>query len=42
MTEGLLARLRAAVDEAGLWEEIGSDWLLLDAEIMPGRRRPVA
>jgi protein phosphatase len=35
MTEEVLARLRAAVDRAGLWEELASDWLLLDAEIMP-------
>lgn len=35
MTEALLARLRAAVDRAGLWEELGTNWLLLDAEIMP-------
>ena len=35
MTEGLLGRLRAAVDAAGLWDELASDWLLLDAEIMP-------
>jgi protein phosphatase len=35
MTEGLLGRLRAAVEAAGLWEELASDWLLLDAEIMP-------
>jgi protein phosphatase len=35
MTEGLLARLRAAVDGVGLWAELGTDWLLLDAEIMP-------
>lgn len=35
MTEGLLARLRARVDQTGLWEELGTDWLLLDAEIMP-------
>jgi polynucleotide kinase-phosphatase len=34
-TEGLLARLRAAVDAAGLWAELSTDWLLLDAEIMP-------
>ncbi|MBH0239023.1 polynucleotide kinase-phosphatase [Methylobrevis albus] len=34
-TEGVLARLRAAVDGAGLWAELGTDWLLLDAEIMP-------
>lgn len=35
MTEALLARLRAAVDWAGLWDELATDWLLLDAEIMP-------
>lgn len=34
-TEGLLAQLRLAVDKVGLWDEIASDWLLLDAEIMP-------
>lgn len=34
-TEGLLARLRDAVDTIRLWDELGSDWLLLDAEIMP-------
>ncbi|GIJ59736.1 polynucleotide kinase-phosphatase [Virgisporangium aurantiacum] len=31
----LLARVRAAVDAAGLWEELGTDWLMLDTEIMP-------
>ena len=35
MSEGLLARLRSAVDGAGLWGELDTDWLLLDAEIMP-------
>jgi protein phosphatase len=35
MTEALLARLRDAVDRADLWQELQSDWLLLDAEIMP-------
>ena len=35
MTEALLGRLRDAVDAAGLWDELASDWLLLDAEIMP-------
>lgn len=34
-TEALLGRLRIAVDAAGLWEELSTDWLLLDAEIMP-------
>lgn len=35
MTEALLERLRSAVDKAGLWEELSTDWLILDAEIMP-------
>lgn len=34
-TEEILGRLRAAVTDAGLWEELGTDWLLLDAELMP-------
>jgi protein phosphatase len=33
--EALLAQLRLSVDAAGLWDELGGDWLLLDAEIMP-------
>lgn len=35
VTEELLGRVRAAVTEAGLWEELETDWLLLDAELMP-------
>ncbi|MBF5066169.1 polynucleotide kinase-phosphatase, partial [Salmonella enterica subsp. enterica serovar Istanbul] len=35
MTEALRARLRDAVETAGLWQELKTDWLLLDAEIMP-------
>jgi protein phosphatase len=35
MTGELLARLHSAVDSIALWEELNSDWLLLDAEIMP-------
>ena len=31
----LLERLRAAVASAGLWEELNTDWLLLDCELMP-------
>ncbi|GAA1035463.1 polynucleotide kinase-phosphatase [Virgisporangium ochraceum] len=31
----LLARVRDAVGAAGLWDELGTDWLMLDAEIMP-------
>ncbi|MGW7366552.1 polynucleotide kinase-phosphatase [Streptomyces sp. NPDC054841] len=35
VTEQILQRLRAAVTAAGLWEELQTDWLLLDAELMP-------
>ncbi|MFE0135023.1 polynucleotide kinase-phosphatase [Streptomyces sp. NPDC059037] len=35
VTEEILGRLRAAVTEAGLWQELDTDWLLLDAELMP-------
>ncbi|MFF8945244.1 polynucleotide kinase-phosphatase [Streptomyces sp. NPDC014864] len=43
VAEEILARLRTAVTEAGLWEELApsdvapgaGDWLLLDAELMP-------
>jgi protein phosphatase len=33
LTEQLLDRVRAAA--GGLWEELNTDWLLLDAELMP-------
>ncbi|MGW4029246.1 polynucleotide kinase-phosphatase [Streptomyces sp. NPDC004838] len=35
VTEEILGRLRTAVTGAGLWDELGTDWLLLDAELMP-------
>lgn len=43
ITEEILRRIRAAVDEAGLWQELAApdsasgpaDWLLLDAELLP-------
>lgn len=35
VTETILDRLRAAVTEAGLWADLETDWLLLDAELMP-------
>ncbi|MGW4272160.1 polynucleotide kinase-phosphatase [Streptomyces seoulensis] len=35
VTEEILARLRAAATGAGLWTELDTDWLLLDAELMP-------
>ncbi len=50
--EALLERLRAAASAVGLWQELNTDWLLLDTEIMPwsakassliaGQYRPVA
>ncbi|MFE3018884.1 polynucleotide kinase-phosphatase [Streptomyces sp. NPDC059256] len=35
VTEEILDRLRTAVTAAGLWTELDTDWLLLDAELMP-------
>lgn len=35
VTEEILGRLRDAADAAGLWEDLKTDWLLLDAELMP-------
>ncbi|WP_445396890.1 polynucleotide kinase-phosphatase [Streptomyces sp. LE64] len=35
VTEEILDRVRTAVRAAGLWEELDTDWLLLDAELMP-------
>ncbi|MEU1454952.1 polynucleotide kinase-phosphatase [Streptomyces avermitilis] len=35
MTEEILGRVREAVGAAGLWEELKTDWVLLDAELMP-------
>ncbi|KQV05425.1 polynucleotide kinase-phosphatase [Kitasatospora sp. Root107] len=35
LTDAVLERLRAAAERAGLFEELGTDWLLLDAELMP-------
>lgn len=32
---GLLTRLDDALERAGVWSELGSDWILLDGEIMP-------
>lgn len=32
---GVLHRLRQVVESAGLWDELQTDWVLLDAEIMP-------
>ncbi|MFF0047169.1 polynucleotide kinase-phosphatase [Streptomyces sp. NPDC005498] len=35
LTEVILGRLRTAVTAAGLWDEWNTDWVLLDAELMP-------
>lgn len=35
VTEEILGRLRTAVGEAGLWDGLATDWLLLDAELLP-------
>ncbi|GGM09768.1 polynucleotide kinase-phosphatase [Streptomyces fumigatiscleroticus] len=35
VTEEILSRVRTALDESGLWEELATDWVLLDAELMP-------
>ncbi len=34
-TEQLLAAVRCAVDDADLWGELETDWLLIDAELLP-------
>jgi protein phosphatase len=34
-TEEVLGVIRAAMDEARLWDELETDWICLDAEIMP-------
>ena len=34
-TENILQRLRDAMDRAGLWDRLETDWICLDAEIMP-------
>ena len=35
LTDAFLARLGAAADKAGLFEELDTEWLLLDAELLP-------
>ncbi|MFF2956443.1 polynucleotide kinase-phosphatase [Kitasatospora sp. NPDC057965] len=35
LTAAVLDRLRAAAERSGLFEELRTDWLLLDAELMP-------
>jgi len=35
LTADMLARLRAACETAGVFDELGTGWLLLDAELLP-------
>ncbi len=35
MEAAIIQRLGAAVSKAGLWQTLATDWLLLDAEVMP-------
>lgn len=35
LTAQLVDRLRAAAEDAGLFDELGTSWLLLDAELLP-------
>ena len=35
LTAAFLGRLASAADQAGLFGELGTDWLLLDAELLP-------
>jgi protein phosphatase len=35
LSEQLVARLRAAVQAAGLFDELSTDWIALDAELLP-------
>ncbi|MBB6049268.1 polynucleotide kinase-phosphatase [Armatimonas rosea] len=34
-TEALLSELRAALTETGLWDELKTDWVILDSELLP-------
>jgi protein phosphatase len=34
-TEAVLSRLRAAIGGAGLWDELGTGWVVIDCELMP-------
>lgn len=35
MERDVLTRLRAGIDRAGLWDELSTDWVVLDMELMP-------
>lgn len=40
-TEAILSRVRAAAETSGLFDELRTDWLLLDAELMPWSAKAV-
>ena len=40
LTASLTDQVRAAAEVAGLFDEFGTSWLLLDAEMLPGTSRP--
>ena len=35
METALLAKVRSALDAIGLWDELGTEWLVLDCELLP-------
>ena len=35
MEKEFLGRIREAADRSGLWDELGTDWMCLDCELMP-------
>ncbi|MFN9603325.1 MAG: polynucleotide kinase-phosphatase [Planctomycetota bacterium] len=35
MEQALLARVRDAIERVGLWQELATDWICLDCELMP-------
>jgi protein phosphatase len=35
VTTAILRRVARSADDAGLWEELNTDWMLLDTELMP-------
>ncbi|MDN3241776.1 polynucleotide kinase-phosphatase [Glycomyces tritici] len=35
LTDGLLDRVAAAAESAGLWDKLETDWMLLDCELLP-------
>ena len=42
LEQAFLARLAAAAETAGLWQDLATDWLCLDAEILPWSAKALA